>query len=68
MYYLLNYKCKGFDKYWRRSMMNFSGDALHLLQTRENCPYIHVYTICILQHRRVNKMTHGGGVLTGALN
>lgn len=35
---------------------------------RELCPYIHVYTICILQHRRVNKMTHGGGVLTGALN
>lgn len=48
-------------------MINFSRDTLHLLQTREN--YVHIiYTICSLQHRRVNKMTHGGGVLTGALN
>lgn len=44
MYYLLNYKCKGFDK-WRRFMMNFSGDALHLLQTRENYVLIYMYTL-----------------------
>lgn len=45
MYYLLNYKYKGFDKYWRRFMMNFSGDALHLLQTRENYVLIYMYTL-----------------------
>lgn len=47
--------------------MNFSGDALHLLQTREN----YVYTCIHYLHpaaQEVNKMTHGGGVLTGALN
>lgn len=36
---------KGFDKYWRRFMMNFSGDALHLLQTRENYVLIYMYTL-----------------------
>lgn len=70
MYYLLNYKCKGFDKYWRRFMMNFSGDALHLLQTRENYVLIYMYTLfaSCSTGAWVNKMTHGGGVLTGALN
>lgn len=45
MYYLLNYKYKGFDKYWRRFIMNISGDALHLLQTRENYVLIYMYTL-----------------------
>lgn len=45
MYYLLNNKYKGFEKYWGRFMMNFSGDALYLLQTRENYVLIYMYRI-----------------------
>lgn len=30
MYYFLNNKYKGFEKYWGRFMMNFLGDVLYL--------------------------------------